>query len=63
VKICTGYRRGGKVTDRFPALWEELDRYEPVYEELPAGPIRISDITRYEDLPAEARRYLPASRS
>lgn len=58
VKICTGYRRGSEVTDRFPALWEELDRYEPVYEELPGWTDQISDVTRYEDLPAEARRYL-----
>jgi adenylosuccinate synthase len=58
VKICTGYRRGGVVTDRFPARWEELGQYEPVYEELPGWTDQISDITRYEELPEAARRYI-----
>ena len=59
VKICTGYRRDdGFVYQTFPADLAVLDRCEPVYEELPGWKCETSHVTRYEDLPENARKYV-----
>ena len=59
VKICTGYKRpDGGVTDVFPAQWELLDDYEPVYETLPGWTDDISHIRDYGGLPEPAKNYL-----
>jgi len=58
VKICTGYRYRGEVTDVFPARWELLNEYEPVYEELKGWDDNISHIKRFEDLPENAQKYI-----
>jgi adenylosuccinate synthase len=59
VKICTGYKQpDGEVTDVFPAQWELLDGYEPVYETLPGWTDDISHIRKFEDLPENAQNYL-----
>ena len=59
VKICTGYRRDdGFVYQTFPADLAVLDRCEPVYEALPGWKCETSHVTRYEDLPENARKYV-----
>jgi adenylosuccinate synthase len=59
VKICTGYKQpDGQVTDVFPAQWELLDGYEPIYETLPGWTDDISHIRKFEDLPENAKKYL-----
>lgn len=58
VKICTGYRIKGEVTQHFPASLKAVEAAEPVYEELPGWSESISDATKLADLPANARRYL-----
>lgn len=58
LKICVGYRKDGEVTDEFPASLEELAKCEPVYEELPGWEGDLSGITRYDDLPENAKRYI-----
>ena len=59
IKICTGYRReDGFVYTTFPADLGALRRCEPVYEELPGWMCETSNITRFEDLPANAKRYI-----
>ena len=59
VKICTGYRRkDGFVYNTFPADLAVLDGCEPVYEELPGWQCETSRITKYEDLPANAKAYI-----
>ena len=59
VKICTGYRRDdGFVYQTFPADLAVLDRCEPVYEELLGWKCETSHVTRYEDLPENARKYV-----
>jgi adenylosuccinate synthase len=58
LKICTGYRHGGKVLGAFPSDAAVLAQVEPIYDEVPgfAGP--ISGCRRYSDLPAEAKAYV-----
>ena len=58
VNICTAYRLGGKLLEFPPAaidLWSQL---EPVYEEHPGWLMDTSEVTCFEDLPPQARRYL-----
>ncbi|MBN2324441.1 MAG: adenylosuccinate synthase [Spirochaetes bacterium] len=57
--VCTGYRIDGRDTDRFPANVFVLERAVPVYEEF-AGWESTAGVKRYEDLPAEATRYIAA---
>lgn len=58
VKICTGYKKGGKLVTDFPARLRDLEGCEPVYEELAGWTDDISDIRDYDMLPKEARAYL-----
>jgi len=58
LKICVGYKLDGESIDRFPSNVADLERCQPIYEELPGWQVPTSDIRQYEQLPTEARRYL-----
>lgn len=58
VKICTGYTLNGKAYDVPPVITEEFARCQPVYEELPGWKDSTFGLTRYEELPANAKAYL-----
>ncbi|WP_267201192.1 adenylosuccinate synthase [Limosilactobacillus kribbianus] len=58
VKICTSYKLDGKQIDYYPASLKELDRCEPVYEELPGWDEDITSVKKFEDLPINAQNYL-----
>ena len=59
VKICTGYKQpDGTITDVFPARWELLDEFEPVYDTLPGWTDDISHVRSFDELPENAKTYL-----
>lgn len=58
VRICTGYRVDGVAVETPPIGAESLAAVEPIYETLPGWQESTFGITRYEDLPEAARRYL-----
>ncbi len=58
LKICTGYRVGGKLLRTFPADIRELEHPEPVYETLPGWQDDISGAASFEALPPAARGYI-----
>ena len=58
LKVCVGYKLDGKVIENFPGDVDALERCQPVYEELPGWQTPTTHITRYNDLPAEARQYV-----
>lgn len=58
LKICTGYKLDGKLVSHFPTTAQELDRCEPVYEELPGWQTSTSSARQVRDLPKEAQGYL-----
>jgi adenylosuccinate synthase len=58
VRIATGYRRNGEVIDILPAGAEELEGCVPAYEDLPGWKQSTVGLTRYEQLPGAARRFL-----
>jgi adenylosuccinate synthase len=56
--VAVAYRIDGKLTHEFPMTLDELERAEPVYETLPGWSEEVSGARRFEDLPANARRYV-----
>ena len=58
LKICTAYRLDGETIDRVPARIDQLDRVEPVYEEMAGWHQDLDAIENFSDLPKEARDYV-----
>jgi adenylosuccinate synthase len=58
IPVCVGYRLDGRVIEDVPALVEDVARLEPVLEIRPGWRSRTTGMTREEDLPPAARRYL-----
>ncbi|HFQ91414.1 MAG TPA: adenylosuccinate synthase [Chromatiales bacterium] len=58
IRICVGYRCQGEHYSISPVGAELLTDCEPVYEDMPGWEESTLGITRYEDLPRNARNYL-----
>lgn len=58
LKVCTGYRLDGEVLNYVPTETSELERVEPVLEELPGWQADLRNARSLDDLPKEARDYL-----
>ncbi len=58
IRICTGYRIDGKLSDQPPLFADAFAEVEPAYEELPGWHESTAGICDYAALPAAARRYL-----
>jgi adenylosuccinate synthase len=58
LKICVGYRHGGKVYREMPADLEQLTECEPVYEVMAGWTAPTTGIRSYKGLPPQAKRYL-----
>jgi len=58
IKLCVGYNYKGNVTMNFSTNVEYLNSCSPVYEEFEGNFGDISNITKREDLPTNAKLYL-----
>ena len=58
IQICTAYKYQGKTLKNFPHSLPILRHIEPVYETLPGWCTDISQAKSYDDLPANARKYV-----
>ena len=58
IKLCVAYNHKGKVTTDFSTTPEYLENCEAVYEEFEGNFGDLSNITRREDLPEKAQKYL-----
>ena len=58
VRICTGYRIGGKAFDYLPPHAADQARVEPVYEEIEGWPGSTQGARSWADLPARAIKYV-----
>jgi adenylosuccinate synthase len=58
IEVCTGYRLGDRALDVLPLDADEVARCVPVYETLPGWRDTTAGLTNWEQLPANARRYL-----
>jgi adenylosuccinate synthase len=63
IRICTGYRLGARLLDVLPLDADEIAACEPVYETLPGWRETTAGLTNWEQLPANARRYLERMQS
>ncbi|AHE97487.1 adenylosuccinate synthase [Thioalkalivibrio paradoxus] len=58
LQICVGYRCNGEQWEIPPAGAEAYSACEPIYEEMPGWQESTLGIRQYDDLPANAQRYL-----
>ena len=58
IKVCVGYEINGVKTDRFPIDSQLLGQSVPIYEEIPGWEGSTAGITKPEQLPAGAKRYI-----
>ncbi len=58
IKVAVAYDSLDQRYDEFPRQQRVLYNCQPVYEELPGWNVDISGVSRYEDLPKEAQRYV-----
>ncbi|MFA5007070.1 MAG: adenylosuccinate synthase [Candidatus Izemoplasmatales bacterium] len=60
LKICTRYLIDGTPADHVPGSYRDFAVATPVYESYPGWTEDISQVTRFEDLPENAKGYLRA---
>jgi adenylosuccinate synthase len=58
IRICVGYKIDGRTVLTPPLLSQQFGECNAVYEEHPGWKENTVGITRYEELPANARTYL-----
>ena len=58
IKLCTQYRYGDRMLNEVPASVARLACCQPQYETLSGWSRPTAGLRRFEDLPAEARRYI-----
>jgi len=58
LKICRAYEINGQETDFFPANEDRLARAKAVYETVPGWEEDLTEISEFQDLPANARDYV-----
>ncbi len=58
IKICTAYRLDGKEIHGLPSTVKDIERCEPVYEEMPGWKEDITHVKSFEELPVNAKNYL-----
>lgn len=58
IKVGIGYEINGVRTDTFPAVSNDLRQIKPVYETLPGWKSETLGITKFDDLPENARSYV-----
>ncbi len=60
LKICTSYNLNGKEIDYIPANVKDFDKCTPNYITLSGWTEDITKVTKYEDLPTNAKNYIDA---
>jgi adenylosuccinate synthase len=58
LEICVQYKLGRKLSTQPPVSLKGWETCEPVYERVPGWKTSTKGITRFEDLPLNARKYL-----
>ena len=58
IKMCVGYKFNGEILNEMPASLKVLAAVEPVYETFEGWKTEISKIRTYDELPANAKKYL-----
>ncbi|TYQ16161.1 UNVERIFIED_CONTAM: adenylosuccinate synthetase [Acetivibrio alkalicellulosi] len=58
IKLCVAYEKDGVRINSFPCSLKDLEKCVPIYEEFDGWDIDISNVKTFEELPANAKRYL-----
>jgi adenylosuccinate synthase len=58
IRVCVGYKIDGGITTTPPMLSDSFGECQAVYEEMPGWKESSVGITRYEELPRNAKAYL-----
>jgi adenylosuccinate synthase len=58
IKMCVGYELNGQRTDILPLDADDIVACRPIYETFAGWSGSTAGLTRWDDLPANARRYL-----
>jgi adenylosuccinate synthase len=58
IKICVGYEVNGQRVETFPAVSNDLQQIKAVYETLPGWESDTLGTTSFDELPANARKYV-----
>jgi adenylosuccinate synthase len=58
LRLCTGYKIAGEISDILPVGAEALALAEPIYEDLPGWKESTFGVNVLENLPENARKYL-----
>jgi adenylosuccinate synthase len=58
VKVCVGYRSGGRLLTSYPDRSDVLAHVEPVYETQPGWDTALSEVRESADLPAPAQGFI-----
>lgn len=58
IKICIGYTLNGKIVDYFDGDTNFFAKVKPVYKTMRCWKKNVAGITRYENLPEEAKIYI-----
>ncbi len=60
IKICVSYEYNGKILKSFPTDLSSLEKVTPVYQSFEGWKTSIADVTEYDELPVNTRRYIEA---
>lgn len=58
LRICTGYHIGGGISNNLSCNAKQLQESVPIYDEFPGWKESTYGVTRYADLPPNAKNYL-----
>jgi adenylosuccinate synthase len=58
IRICIGYRINGSETDQVPYDANQMAAAEPLYETLPGWKAKTVGVSKFDDLPLLARKYV-----
>lgn len=58
LKLCVGYKDGGKIVNHLPSDAHVLNRCEPVYEEMEGWKTSTGSARSWADLPRQAQNYI-----
>ena len=60
IKMCVGYEYNGDVIQNFPSSLKVLSQCKPIYKELDGWHEDITNVTSFEDLPENTKKYIVA---
>ncbi|HDY85705.1 hypothetical protein LCGC14_0565910 [marine sediment metagenome] len=58
IRLCISYERNGVAVDVLPLSAEEFEGCKPVYVDMPGWTESTVGVTKFDDLPANARAYI-----